>query len=98
MAVKLSPEYCPQQIPPRVNVREGQSSGWTIFQRAIFRLPFGKLFLKFTDLVEGLYKIQSAVCRCFSILPGKYLCWILFLIKLQVFSCECYKILKNSFF
>ena len=39
----------------------------------------------------------------FAILPGKHLCWSLFLRKLQetptqVFSCEYWEIFKNSFF
>ena len=42
--------------------------------------------------------IRIDVLKIFAIFTGKHLCWSLFLLKLQAFSCGHFKIFKSSFF
>ena len=49
-----------------------------------------------SSLFQIVFKIS--VLKNFAIIAGKHLYWSLFLISLQVFSCEHCKVFKNSLF
>ena len=49
-----------------------------------------------SSLFQIVFKIS--VLKNFAIIAGKHLYWSLFLINLQVFSCEHCKVFKNSLF
>ena len=58
-------------------------------------------FLKIYRSSRSQMFLKIVVLENFAIFTGKHLCWSLFLIKLtptQLFSCEYWKIFKNTFF
>ena len=66
-------------------------SGLNMCKLNIFRFSQGR-----NSRLQMFFKI--GVSKNFANFTGKQLCWNLFLIKLQVFSCEISENFKNNFF